>query len=294
MELGAIIYYYPMGEEDLRGGRRAAAKRHWFQEAALALKRLGEDQVMGCAVPPFYYKKKPWKAQTLSEAMEAALCHAQGMTDTYAHPQIEAMLTEEYCRRWRPRQATVQMILKSLIEQEAEDVLRHSGAVTVLLGESADTDWQMKMTRELLQPYLPRINKLLICYEELAQTDVFIELEEYLDEYYYEYGLVPQLEPYHVNQIVASSAYLEEGQTSLIKRNSNLRCGRMKCDGMILDYAADYRYPKILPESAAVYIDTVSTVGKEQMLKRKTPQIPYVSPLKYLDTMVKNSYDELL
>ena len=60
---------------------------------------------------------------------------------------------------------------------------------------------------------------------------------------------------------------------------------------MILDYCGQFRYPKILPDSKAVYIDVMSEGEKERLLGRKTPRIPYISPLKYLDTMVKNSYD---
>ena len=73
-----------------------------------------------------------------------------------------------------------------------------------------------------------------------------------------------------------------------------LRCVKHRCNGIILDYGNGYRYPKIMPDSNAVYVDTVSEVDKERLLGRRTPQTPYVSPLKYLDTMVKNSYDVLV
>lgn len=208
----------------------------------------------------------------LSETMETVVCRVEGMTDTWIHPQIAAMLTEEYVGRWIPRRDTVQTMLGRLVGQYADRVIGQCGEAVVLLGEPADTDWQMKMTRDLLSPYLPRINRLLIFYEEMAETDIWIELGKHLDEYYYEYGLVPQLESY----------------------TDEFRCGKAKCKGMILDYCARFRYPKILPESTAVYIDTMSTGEKETLLKRKIPQIPYVSPMKYLDTIVKNSYDVLV
>lgn len=279
MEQETIIYFYPMSEQQGTAGHMCAAKRYWFQDVSLKTRYLtdphGEFAVLGCAVPPFYCGRRPWKPQVLSEAMETVQRRAEGMTDTYLHPRIMAMLTEEYDKKWIPRRNTVQMITGRLIERYASNVAGGCGEAVVLLGESVDTGWQMEMTRELLQPYLPKINKMLIFYEEIAETDIWMELGNHLDDYYYEYGLVPQLEPY------AETA-------------DGLRCGKYKCNGIILDYGAGFRYPKIMPDSKAVYIDTVSEEDKERLLNRKTPQIPYVSPLKYLDTMVKNSYDRLV
>ncbi|MDE6740420.1 MAG: hypothetical protein K2K07_15155, partial [Lachnospiraceae bacterium] len=119
-------------------------------------------------------------------------------------------------------------------------------------------------------------------YEEVAETDIWMELGSHLDEYYYEYGLVPQLEPY-VTSYGGKADDLWEGTA--------LRCGKPRCGGMILDYSGRFRYPKILPESKAVYIDMMSETEKERLLRRKTPWISYISPLKYLDTIVKSGYD---
>lgn len=245
----------------------------------------GEWQITGCAVPPYYYRRRPWKPQMLSEAMENVLRRVEGMTDdmtdTWLHPQIAALLTEEYSRRWFPREDSVKAITGRLIDRYAGNMLKRNGEVTVLLGAPSDTERQMGMLRELLHPYLPRINRLLIFYEEVAETDIWMELGSHLDEYYYEYGLVPQLEPYQ-----NSHSGTQECRTS-----GELRCGKITCGGLFLDYGTQFRYPKILPEKEAVYIDVVSGEEKERQLRRKTPRIPYISPLKYLDTMVKNGYD---
>lgn len=251
-----------------------SAKWYWFQDVSLRTYLLGEVHatfnVIGCAVPPYYFRNRPWKPQVLSEEMAKVMRRVDGMTDTYLHPQIEAMLTAEYVRRWMPRRNTVQMIVGQLIEQYVPGVVKQCEEAVVLLGEAADTGWQMEMTRELLQPYQAGINRMLIFYEEVAETDIWMELGSHLDDYYYEYGLVPQIEPY------AETA-------------DGLRCGKHKCEGIVLDYCTQFRYPKIMPDSKAVYIDTMSVGCKEKLLARKTPKIPYVSPLKYLDTMVKNS-----
>lgn len=298
MESEKIIYYYPMQEQREQQNNPFEVIRRRFREEKLTLQYYGD--VVGCAVPPFYYRKRPWKPQMLSEAMENALRCVEGMTDTWLHPQIAMLLTEEYEGRFETRRETVQMVAAQLVRQYAGSVIGGSGEVTVLLGTPADTDWQMKMTRELLLPYLPKINKLLIFYEEIAETDIWMELGSHLDEYYYEYGLVPQLEPYiascgtgmtdpEAEQRVSGAQNEAGGQ--MREQHSVLRCGKPRCGGMILDYSGQFRYPKILPESKAVYIDLMSEAEKERQLRRKTPWIPYISPLKHLDTIVKSGYD---
>ena len=279
MEQETIIYFYPVSVQQETAGHAPAAKRFWFQDVSLGAYHLGgcqgEFQVLGCAIPPFYYRHKPWKPQVLSEAMEAVVRCAEGLTDTYLHPQISKMLTEEYDRRWIPRRQTVQAVVKCLMERYGERSVSLCKEAAVLLGEPVDTEWQMDMTGELLQPYLPKINRLLIFYEGIAETDIWMELGSHLDDYYYEYGLVPQLEAY-------------------VETTNGLRCGKQRCGGMILDFSTKFRYPKLAADGSAVYIDMSFEREKERLLVRKTPQMYYVSPLKYLDTMVKNSYDGLV
>ena len=279
MEKETIIYFYPVSEQNRIAGDRFAAKQFWFQDVSLGVRKIYEERdgvcIIGCAVPPFYFRRKSWRPQVLSEAMEAVVRRMEGLTDTYLHPQIAAMLPEEYHGRWTPRRQTLQGIAVQMARQYAPRTVEKCGEAAVLLGEPDDTEWQMEMTEELLRPYLPKINRLLIYYEEITETDIWMELGSHLDEYYYEYGLVPQLEPY-------------------AETTDGFRCGKNKCNGMILDYCAQFRYPKIIPDGQAVYIDMVSVGEKEQLMIRKASRIPYDSPLKYLDTMVKNSYDGLV
>lgn len=271
-----IIYFYPERE---RQGRVCTAKKHWFQEASLRTHDAGacgeEMHLTGCAVPVYYYKRRPWRPQELSEAMERTLHISAEIADTFLHPQIEEMLTDAYAGRWSPRGGTVERLAGRLTEAYAADIIGRCGETVVLLGAAEDMERQLELTWELLRPCLVKINRMLIFYEELAETDIWSELSSHLDEYYYEYGLVPQLEPY-------------------AETMDGFRCGKPRCCGLILDYCAQFRYPKIMPGSEAVYIDMASAADKESALHRKTPQIPYVSPLKYLDTMVKNSYDRLV
>ncbi len=274
METESIVYFHPM--QDMY--KMNAAKKHWWESVSLQGRILQAEDAGGffvpvdCPVPPFYYKNRPWPQEILSEVMEAVLHGAPGLADAFLHPQVMTIVSESMADRWEPRRETRERLAAGLIAACAADRLIQKGRVAVLLGRPEDTDWQMEMTGRLLAPYLPRINSLLFYYEEVEGTDIWEETAVYQEEYGYEYGLVPQMCPY-----VAA----EEG----------LRCGRERCGGVILDYADEPRYPRVEREERTVYADLTSNLKKEKSCAGRNGQIRYASPLKYLDTIIKSSYD---
>lgn len=283
MEAETIIYYHPLLEQ---GDVNCAAKRHWWQDAVLKETPLPRQipsaeemkstfTLVDCPVPPFSYKRRAWKPEELSESMEAVLHRTPGMADTYLHPQIMTYVSEMYAERWETCRKTQELLLASLVTVYAASCLRKQGRVTVLLGAPEDTQWQMEMTWRLLAPYLERINSLLFYYKQVGEADIWEELSAYLETYYYEYGLVAQLVPYQVKE---GGEYFVPG----------------KCQGVIMDYGSSAGGLKIEPGGQSIYVDMIFSEKKEQIYARKGGQILYVSPLKYLDTMVKNSYDRLV
>lgn len=273
METESIVYFHPM--QDMY--KMTAAKRHWWEGVSLPGRVLQAEDAGGffvpvdCPVPPFYYKKKPWPQELLSGAMENVLHGVPGFADAFLHPQIMTLVSEEMANRWEPRRETMERLAAAMLASRAADCLFRRGRVNVLLGGPEDTDWQMEMTRRLLEPYLSRINSLLFYYEEVEGTDIWEETADELEAYGYEYGLVPGLRPYVME---------EEG----------LRCGRERCGGVILDYADAPRYPRVEREGQTIYADMTSDQEKERSCVQKNGRILYVSPLKYLDTVVKNGY----
>lgn len=253
-----------------------AAKKHWWESVTLPGKVLQTEAAGGffvpvdCPVPPFSYKKRPWKQEILSSVMEEVMGAVPGMADAFLHPEIMTIVSEK-SGRWETRRETVERLSAALLARCAADCLYQKGRVTVLLGRQEDTDWQMEMTGRLLSPYLPRINSLIFYYEEVEGTDIWEETAEELEMYGYEYGLVPAMKP-----------YLASGE--------GLSCGREKCGGVILDYADTPRSPRVEREGQTVYADLTSSPEKEQGCMRKNGRILYSSPLKYLDTVVKNEY----
>lgn len=273
METESIVYFHPMHDRY----KMIAAKKHWWENVTLPGKVLPAEATGGvfvpvdCPIPLFYYKKKSWRPEILADAMETVVGAVPGMADAFLHPQIMTLVSEERKERWKPRRETVERLSAALLAGHAAECLFQRGKVNVLLGRHEDTDWQMAMTRRLLSPYLPRINSLVFHYEEVEGTDIWEETAEELEMYGYEYGLVPGMKPYLV---------LEEG----------LRCGRERCSGVILDYADTQRSPRVEREGQTVYADLTSSPEKEQSYARKNGRILYSSPLKYLDTVVKNEY----
>ena len=275
MEAQSILYFYPAP-----GGmyKNDALKRHWWQKAVLQGRALaGESSeetflLAGCPIPAFYYQKKPWTPEALSEAMDEVLQKAPGMPDAFLHPQIMTYVSEKYRERWEPRRETLENLLSVLLTRYAADRLYEQGEAVVLLGRPEETMWQMEMTARLLWPYLSRINRLSFFYEEVEGVDIWEETEDCLEAYGYEYGLAPRMIAYRDG---------EEGY----------QCGREKCGGVILDYCSSARHLRIRHQEQTVYVDLCSDRTKALACGRKGGEILYVSPLKYLDTAVKNSYD---
>lgn len=275
MEAESILYFHPSRENVYKND---AAKRHWWQDAKLRGRTLPQEGgeasflLVDCPIPPFYYRKKTWSSERLSEAMDTLLQSAPGMTDAFLHPEIMTLVSEKYRERWEPQRETMEKLSAALLAACAADCLCERGEAVVLLGRPEETAWQMEMTAKLLSPYLSRINSLLFYYEEVEGSDIWEETADYLEDYSYEYGLVPGLLPYLAGE-------------------GGRRCGREKYGGVILDYSPLAGYPRIRQGERVVYVDLLSDPAKEASLGRKGGQILYASPLKHLDTVVKNSYD---
>ena len=145
METETIIYFHPETE---RMNKNNAAKKHWWQDAVLKERNLTAEKTGGffvpvdCPIPPFYYKRRAWPPEILSEAMERILHRAEGMADAFLHPNIMTCVSEKYAGRWEMRRETAERLGACLLASYAADCLHEKGRVTVLLGSPDDTDLQ--------------------------------------------------------------------------------------------------------------------------------------------------------
>ena len=270
----SLLYFYPAPEGMYQ---KNAVRTHWWQNTGLLGKEFPAREreafflLVGCPVPFYYYKRRPWSSEELSACMAEAVHGARGMTDVWLHPDIMTAVSEKFRERWEPERDTLERLLACLISVFAADCLKESGAAAVLLGRPSDTLWQMEMTGRLLAPYLPRINSLTFCYEE-SGTDLWEEAADCLEAYSYEYGLTPCLLPYEAGVRRMTGAKAFHG-------------------GLILDYGAFPGGWLFQGEAQSVYVDLEGSLSKERKCLAKAGRIRYVSPLKYLDTAVKSEYD---
>ncbi len=280
----SLFYFHPAPEGMYQ---KNAARRHWWQDAVLTGRELPAKErepfflLVDCPVPRYAYHKKSWRAEVLSACMAERMYGAVGMADAWLHPDIMTLMSEEYRDRWEASPETVRQLLACLIAVFAAKDLQASGEAVILLGKSSDTLWQMEMTGQVLAPYLPRINRLTFYYEEAAGLDLWEEAAGYLEDYNYEYGLTPCLLPYR-----------GRGERTVDKRrfgDGSVRDGGS--GGMILDYGASVDGRWIQGGEHAVYVDLQGCLAKERKCMAADGRISYVSPLKYLDTVVKNEYD---
>ncbi len=259
--------------------QKNAARKHWWQDAGLVLRELPAKErepfflLVDCPVPLYYYRRRPWPPDVLSACMAEAVYGAPGMADAWLHPDIMTLVSEEYRGRWEAKPETVRRLLSCLISVTAADYLRESGEAAVLLGKSSDTLWQMELTGQVLAPYLPRINRLTFYYEETAGVDLWEEAAAYLEAYRYEYGLTPALVPYRTGT---------GGKVN----------GEETGGGLILDYGGPVSGWRLKGGARAACVDLSGSPVKERKCLAKDGRILYVSPLKYLDTTVKNEYDK--
>lgn len=63
---------------------------------------------------------------------------------------------------------------------------------------------------------------------------------------------------------------------------------------LYVDYGYQGKLPYAMMRAGGIYIDLLSLGEKEQRIKKKCSKISYLSPMKYLDTMVKSGYDRLV
>lgn len=282
----SLLYFYPAPEGMYQ---KDAARRHWWQDAALLLQELPAKErepfflLVGCPVPAYYHGRRSWPPDVLSACMAEAVYGARGMADAWLHPDIMTLVSEEYRERWEPRRDTLERLLSCLISVYAADCIKRNGGATVFLGRATDTLWQIEMTGELLSPYLSRINRLTFWYEEADGADLWEEAEGYLEVYRYEYGLTPCLLPYG-----------SKGGRKPIEKASDsqkMRDDRESGRGLLLDYGAPLDRLRFGDFNEAVYIDAGGSPLKERKCLAKGGRIRYVSPFKYLDTVVKNEYD---
>ena len=269
------IFYY-VTEEFVTGTKRDV-NIHFWKKMKLSSCVLEKDEitVVAIMIPTL---KRGWKKEKLLRMMQEAAAEYPIYSEhvqTLIQPQIEQMGIQ------RENDLSALPIFLLLAEKILFGALNkrplrsYPESVVLLLGNILFPEEQMQYFMDMMKPYFSRINHLTILYEN--EDDRWEDvISEYTEEIYYEYGLVTQV---------------RRGSDSPVKKHS-VRIGQSTV--LFLDYG----YPDLLHlralKAGDIYLDVFSAEEKEAIFRRKYMEISYLSPRKYLDTMVKSGYDKLV
>ncbi|MCM1387445.1 MAG: hypothetical protein NC231_08965 [Bacillus sp. (in: Bacteria)] len=269
------IFYY-VTEESVTGCKKSA-NIHFWQKIKLSSRVLEEDGVtlVIIMIPDL---KRGWKKEKLLRLMEETAKEYPAYFET-AHVLIQPGIRQMYMQADNvlPMPPVFFFLAGKILEKAllSRFLREYPESVVLLLGNALFVEEQMQKFMDMMMPYFPRMNHLTILYEK--DDERWEEaVSEYTEEIYYEYGLVAQIRC---------------GSDLPLKRHS-VRIGQSTA--LFLDYG----YPDLEPfralKAGDIYLDVCSSEKKEALFRRKYMEISYLSPRKYLDTMVKSGYDKLV
>lgn len=295
-----ILYY--VTKESVTGQKDAEESSFWkrirgsrFFDSFVAE---DEENIIITVLVPM--KQKEWRKEKLLRLMQSSVTRQPlylGDVEVVIHPEIQQTLaqTEEFPQ-------VFWSISEKLLTQKLHIQKPHTEygtkkrlsayrgfvaeSVVLLLSDSVFPEEQIRRFSEMMQPYFPGINHLTILYEpdlddkEDDDTEAKMPaeiwqggdrwketLEDYADELYYEYGLVCQIQ--------------QSGKFSFKKQS------------LFLDYGYGGALPLRALQEGGVYLDVASSDKKEMLIRQKCTGTSYLSPRKYLDTVVKSGYDNV-
>ena len=257
-----------------------------------------------------------------------------GNADVVMQPEVQAMSEQEDTFLSISWSLAGKLLDKNQLLKKTPTKRRktYPETVVLLLGDSLFPEEQMHRFDEMIQPYLSYINHLTVLYELndssnsntsnngnisinsntssnsntsnnsnissnsndsnnindiYVSDDMYTDYEydksrweeaiaDYTEELYYEYGLV---------------AIVQCGREFRLNRSSTMN-GHNPV--LFLDFGYSGNIPLRAIKAGDIYLDVFSSEKKETLFRRKCTEVSYISPRKYLDTVVKSGYDKLV
>lgn len=220
-----------------------------------------------------------WKSGKLIARMRDSLkCYPQ--TDRILmQPAVEKLLgasdTFLECREELTEELLVRFMMEDL------------GNVVLLLGNVDFPERQLDFFGRLLTPYLPRINRMTVLYADGKEADGDVQTDEDTDRTYRTQRILEATEAF------GEELYYEYGLVVQAESIWNYAKHRRKEDGRVLylDGGSEGRMPAYSLKKGDLYLDMVSSTILKTRIERLNIDICYLSPRKYLDTIVKSGYD---
>lgn len=280
------ILYYAF-EETFAGYEKRIKTYFWQRIKPLTFMALDDELTIEAVLIPAI--DKGYSRKKLLDIMRAGVKEYPEVTETLLHPKLsEFFMRPEDCPEifWKLADKLLeknsnigkQILANGLTsENMGMDEHRAVDSVVFLTGGLIFPTEQLQRFTDMLQPYFPKINHLNVIYEKDEETGEADErlkaaIDECMEELYYEYGLV--------------------GEVCGSKKEMGFLNRRFPA--LYIDYGYKGPLPYGLMKAGGVYIDIPSSTEKECSIVRKCPKISYISPRKYLDTIVKSGYDRLV
>lgn len=304
-----ILYYVT---QEAVTGSVDHMKRHFWQKVILPSFVMEKEEmtVIAVIIPSL---KKEWKPEKLLKLMqETAKKYSEQFADAQIilHPKAEGLLGGKSRQDglppiyWTLSEKLLAGIFNGQDETRSEKGNRkkhrenHPASVVLLMGNLLFPEEQMQKFTEIMQPHLPFINRLFILYS--ADKD---GVSDHLAEFYAS-GIQKDEEPDPQTERIeeamqhdTENLYYEYGLVSQIQCGNGFTLKRGAIEiGQSPVFFLDCGYPGDIPYGALrrgdFYLDIVSDEKKESLFRRKYREISYLSPRKYLDTLVKSGYDK--
>lgn len=285
-----ILYY--VFEEAITGYKRNVKKHFWQKITPLSF--VVEEDELSIVTVMIPMLDKGWKREKLIKFMQEGIKEYPdyvGNAEVIIHSDLKQILMQE--ESFSPVFWDLADILLndnfyvkkrisdklSLKDDVKGSMLRVPESVVLLLGNSFFPEEQIERFTEMLHPYFSYVNQLTIVYEqddEKADITYVEAVDDLLEMLYYEYGLVARI-------------WNEDGYKP---QPPDIKNGRYST--LFLDYGYQGKLPYSMMRNGGTYIDVLSSEEKKRRINKKCSKISYLSPRKYLDTMVKSGYDKLV
>ncbi|MBD5521282.1 MAG: hypothetical protein HDR03_08700 [Lachnospiraceae bacterium] len=264
-----ILYY--VFEETITGCKSSVKKHFWQKIKPRSF--VMEDEDISVVIVMIPTNDKGWSRKKLLDIMNVGIAEYVDNLRTakvVMHPGIQEILGQQEIAStvfW----ALADKLFMDKFSYPSGNKCQVPESVVLLMGNSFFPEEQIERFTDMIQPYFPRINHLTIMHEMDDDAEISVErwqeaIDDFAETLYYEYGLVVDVN----------------------------RSGGYAKQGIYIDYGYQGSLPYAMMRAGGVYIDVLSFGEKEQRIKKKCSKISYLSPMKYLDTMVKSGYDKLV
>ena len=271
-------------------GENTIYKRRLFKRQALQIYETedGQRSIVTAVLPQ---EAEKWKPKKLLAQMKGCLKCCPQTDRILMQPAVEKLLGASDTFLEYRDELTEELLIKFMFDEPKNVVL--------LPGDMETPGQQLAFFGRLLTPYLPKINHMTVLYSDRAGADV--ETRRIMEDDAWKTEDTDAELTYQTERILEAvdafgeELYYEYGLVVRAESVWDYARHRREEDGRVLylDGAFGGRMPAYSLKKGDLYLDIASSTILQTRIERLNIDIFYLSPRKYLDTIVKSGYDIL-